>query len=161
MVVYNLFSDSHFSDTGSLSLATVKGEFVLTSADAVEMAALIEKNLDGLRRRSVYALAQQDVGKPGRSPQITVAVFRPTRAVKTQLPLFLSPSADDPAFLLCKRGDLLLVKDKGGFPDNNVMKVTNQRTGAECAVHKDTVQFLPTLEKPTDVMLVELPIFYC
>uniref|UniRef100_A0AAQ4PVW2 Myosin VIIBb n=1 Tax=Gasterosteus aculeatus aculeatus TaxID=481459 RepID=A0AAQ4PVW2_GASAC len=99
-------------------------EFVLTSADAVEMAALIEKNLDGLRRRSVYALAQQDVGKP-----------------------------DDPAFLLCKRGDLLLVKDRSGFPDNNVMKVTNQRTGAECAVHKDTVQFLPTLEKPTDVML--------
>uniref|UniRef100_A0AAQ4QYX6 Myosin VIIBb n=1 Tax=Gasterosteus aculeatus aculeatus TaxID=481459 RepID=A0AAQ4QYX6_GASAC len=117
-------NDSHFSDTGSLSLATVKGEFVLTSADAVEMAALIEKNLDGLRRRSVYALAQQDVGKP-----------------------------DDPAFLLCKRGDLLLVKDRSGFPDNNVMKVTNQRTGAECAVHKDTVQFLPTLEKPTDVML--------
>ncbi|XP_040028053.2 unconventional myosin-VIIa [Gasterosteus aculeatus] len=119
-----IINDSHFSDTGSLSLATVKGEFVLTSADAVEMAALIEKNLDGLRRRSVYALAQQDVGKP-----------------------------DDPAFLLCKRGDLLLVKDKGGFPDKNVMKVTNQRTGAECAVHKDTVQFLPTLEKPTDVML--------
>ncbi|KAL6104146.1 uncharacterized protein ACO6RY_13928 [Pungitius sinensis] len=121
----HMISDSNFSDTESLSLATVKGEFVLKSADAVELAALIERNLTGLRRRSVYALAQQDAGKP-----------------------------DDPAFLVCKRGDLLLVvKDEGSFPDKNLMKVRNQRTGVECAIHKDTVQFLPTLEKPTDDML--------
>ncbi|KAM8850065.1 unconventional myosin-VIIa-like [Spinachia spinachia] len=121
----HIVSDSHFSDTESLSLATVKAEFVLKSASAVEMAALIEKNLNGLRRRSVYAMAQQDAGKP-----------------------------DDPAILVCKRGDLLLVgKREGSFADKNLLKVTNQRTGVECAVHKDALQFLPTLEKPTDVML--------
>lgn len=66
--VYNPSSDSHFS-TQSVSLATVKGEFVLKSGEAAEMAALIEKNLNGLRQRSVYALAQQNTSKPGKSPQ--------------------------------------------------------------------------------------------
>ncbi|XP_031721181.1 unconventional myosin-VIIb-like isoform X1 [Anarrhichthys ocellatus] len=120
-----VISDSHFSNTQSLSLTTVKGEYVLKSWDAADMAALIEKNLDGLRQRSVYALAQQDASKP-----------------------------DDPMFVVCKRGDLLLVeKDEECSPDKNLMEVTNQRTGASGVVHRDTVHFLPTLEKPTDFML--------
>ncbi|TNN54022.1 Unconventional myosin-VIIb [Liparis tanakae] len=89
------------------------------------MAALIERNLDGLRQRSVYAMARQDASRQ-----------------------------DDPTFQVCKRGDLLLVeKDKTGSPGKDWMNVTNQRTSASGAVHKDTVQFLPTLEKPTDVMM--------
>lgn len=52
-----------------MSLATVRGEFVLKSAEAAEMAALIKKNLDGLRQRSLYALTQQDASKPSKSPQ--------------------------------------------------------------------------------------------
>ncbi|KAM6920340.1 unconventional myosin-VIIb-like isoform 1-T1 [Lycodopsis pacificus] len=114
------------SDTQSLSLATVKGEYVLKSWDAADMAALIEKNLDGLRQRSVYALAQQDASQP-----------------------------DDPMFVVCKRGDLLLVEKDvpSSSSDKNLMEVTNQRTGASGAVRRDTVHFLPTLEKPTDIML--------
>lgn len=69
---------------------------------------------------------------------------------------FFSPSTDDPTFPVCKRGDLLLVeKDKTGSPGKDWINVTNQRTSASGAVHKDTVQFLPTLEKPNDVMMVE------
>ena len=52
-----------------MSLATVRGDFVLKCDEAVHMAALIEKNLDGLRERSVFALVQQDTNKPGRSLQ--------------------------------------------------------------------------------------------
>ena len=71
----------------------------------------------------------------------------------------LAPSTDDPMFLLCKRGDLLQVeKGEGSSSDKNWISATNQRTSASGAVYKDTVRFLPTLEKPTDEMLVELPL---
>lgn len=66
--VSNLSSDSHFS-AESVSLATVRGEFVLKCGEAVDMAALVEKFLEGLRQRSVYALAQQDATKPGKRQQ--------------------------------------------------------------------------------------------
>ncbi|XP_034411330.1 unconventional myosin-VIIa-like [Cyclopterus lumpus] len=121
----HMISDSHFRDPESLSLATVNGEFVLKAGEAEDMAELIERNLDGLRQRSVYALAQQDASR-----------------------------LDDPTFQVCKQGDLLFIeKDAKGSPGKDWMNVTNQRTSASGAVHKDTVQFLPTLEKPTDVML--------
>ncbi|XP_068459277.1 unconventional myosin-VIIb-like [Clinocottus analis] len=121
----HMISDSQFHDSESLSLATIKGEFVLKSYDTADMAALIEENLDGLRQRSVYALAQHDANRQ-----------------------------DDPMVLVCKRGDLLLVeKDEEGSPDKNWMNVINQRTSASGAIHKDTMQFLPTLVKPTDAML--------
>ncbi|XP_070775715.1 unconventional myosin-VIIb-like [Enoplosus armatus] len=117
-------SDSHFS-AQSVSLATVRGEFVLTSGEAADMAALTEENLGGLTERSVFALAQMDASKP-----------------------------DDPTFLACKRGDLLLVeKDEQCSPYENRIKATNQRTGASGAVLKDSVQFLPTLSRPTDDMM--------
>ncbi|XP_018532939.1 unconventional myosin-VIIa isoform X2 [Lates calcarifer] len=106
-------------------LATVRGDFDLRCAEAVEMAALIEDTLKGLRQHSVYALAQQDTNKP-----------------------------DDPMFLVCKRGDLLLVeKDEEYSPEETWIKATNQRTSSSGAVYKDTVQFLPTLTRPTEDML--------
>ncbi|XP_042284103.1 unconventional myosin-VIIb-like [Thunnus maccoyii] len=113
------------STAHSVSLATVRGDFVLKCDEAVHMAALIEKNLDGLRERSVFALVQQDTNKP-----------------------------DDPMFVVCKRGDLLLVeKDEECSPDESWLKVTNQRTSSSGAVYKDTVQFLPTLTRPNDETL--------
>ncbi|XP_033507095.2 unconventional myosin-VIIa-like [Epinephelus lanceolatus] len=118
-----LNSDSHFS-VQSVSLVTVRGEFVLRSDEASEMAVLIEKNLDGLRERSRYALAQQDLNKP-----------------------------EDPMFLVCKRGDLLLAEKDEESSDKNWISATNQRTSASGVVYKDIVQFLPTLEKPSDEML--------
>ncbi|XP_074506568.1 unconventional myosin-VIIb-like isoform X1 [Sebastes fasciatus] len=109
----------------SVSLTTVRGEYVLKCGEAADMAALTEKNLEGLRQRSVYALAQHDASK-----------------------------IDDPTFLVCKRGDLLqLEEDEGSSPDKNWINATNQRSGASGAVYKDTMQFLPTLERPNDDML--------
>lgn len=72
----------------------------------------------------------------------------------------LALSTDDPMFLVFKRGDLLLVeKDEQSSPDKNWFRATNQRTSSSGAVYKDAVQFLPTLNRPTEEMLVELPLF--
>ncbi|KAK1879385.1 Unconventional myosin-VIIb [Dissostichus eleginoides] len=119
-----IISESHLN-TRSVSLATIRGEFVLKSGECAEMAALIEKHLVGLKQRSVYALVRQDVNKP-----------------------------DDPMFLVCKRGDLLLAEeDEKDSPERNWFKATNQRTDASGAVYRDRVMFLPTLDKPTDELL--------
>ncbi|XP_029309255.1 LOW QUALITY PROTEIN: unconventional myosin-VIIb-like [Cottoperca gobio] len=119
-----MIRDSHLS-VQSVSLVTVRGEFILKSGEAADMFALIERNLEGLIQRSVYALARQDANKP-----------------------------EDPSFLVCKQWDLLMAeKDEERSPDKNWFKATNQRTSVRGAVYKDTVQFLPTLEKPSDDML--------
>lgn len=58
-------------------------------------------------------------------------------------------------FLICKRGDLLLVdKDGKQAPDENWIRATNQRTNNSGAVSKANVQFLPTLTKPPEEILV-------
>uniref|UniRef100_A0A3Q3N3P0 Unconventional myosin-VIIa-like n=1 Tax=Mastacembelus armatus TaxID=205130 RepID=A0A3Q3N3P0_9TELE len=68
--------------------------------------------------------------------------------------MHLSSSPDDPMFLVCKRGDLLLTEKYKDFsPEEKLIKATNQRTGNTGAVSKETVQFLPTLNKPTDEVL--------
>lgn len=60
-------------------------------------------------------------------------------------------------FLVCKRGDLLLVeKDEESSPDVNWIRATNQRTSCSGDVYKDSVQFLPTLSRPAEETLVEL-----
>ncbi len=61
--MYNLSSESK-TRTPSVSLDTIRGKFVLKCDEAAEMVALIEELMDGLRQRSVYALALQDVNKP-------------------------------------------------------------------------------------------------
>lgn len=70
------------------------------------------------------------------------------------LPLF-APT-EDPMFLICKRGDLLLVdRDGQQAPDEKWIRATNQRTNSSGAVYKNNVQFLPTLTKPTEEDLVQ------
>lgn len=119
-----VFSEVYLN-TNSVRLTTVQGEFVLKSVDALDMAALIEENVEGLRERSEYALVQSDTSK-----------------------------SDDDLFLACKRGDLLLVeKDEACPPDQNWIRATNQRTNNTGAVYKDTLQFLPTLSRPNEDML--------
>ncbi|XP_041658240.1 unconventional myosin-VIIa-like [Cheilinus undulatus] len=120
----SLISEEHLS-VQSVSLATIRGEFVLSSPEAEGMAALIEENLKGLRQRSVYAVVQYDSGKQ-----------------------------DDPMFLTFKRGDLLLVeKDEHYPPKDKLIRATNQRTSDSGVVHTDSLQFLPTLSKPSDDIL--------
>ncbi|XP_074544475.1 unconventional myosin-VIIa-like [Halichoeres trimaculatus] len=119
-----LISENHVV-AQSVSVATVQGEYVLMSSKAEDMAALIETNLEGLRQRSVYAVAMNDV-----------------------------PLLDNPDFLVCKRGDLLLVeKEKDYPPKDKQIKATNQRTNNSGVVHLDTLQFLPTLSSPSEETL--------
>uniref|UniRef100_A0A672ZFW3 Myosin VIIBb n=1 Tax=Sphaeramia orbicularis TaxID=375764 RepID=A0A672ZFW3_9TELE len=114
-----------YFNTKSVRLVTVQGDFVLKSVDAVDMAALIAENLEGLRDRTEFALVQSDTNK-----------------------------SDDDLFLACKRGDLLLLKrDEDYRPDQNWIKAINQRTNTTGAVYKDTLQFLPTLSRPSEDML--------
>uniref|UniRef100_A0A674CB98 Myosin VIIB n=1 Tax=Salmo trutta TaxID=8032 RepID=A0A674CB98_SALTR len=117
-------------DSGqSVSLATLRGQFLLQSVEAGEMADLIQWYLEGLRERSVYAVALQDVNKQ-----------------------------DDPMLLSYKRGDVLvIVKDGEYSPDRGWIKGTNERTGNTGAISTDTVLVLPTLEKPSDTTLVRSP----
>uniref|UniRef100_A0A8C8LRK9 Myosin VIIBb n=1 Tax=Oncorhynchus tshawytscha TaxID=74940 RepID=A0A8C8LRK9_ONCTS len=114
-------------DSGqSVSLATLRGQFLLQSVDAGEMADLIQWYLEGLKERSVYAVALQDVNKQ-----------------------------DDPTLLSYKRGDVLvIVKDGEYSPARGWIKGTNERTGNTGAISTDTVLVLPTLEKPSDTTLV-------
>uniref|UniRef100_A0A8C4DJN0 Myosin VIIBb n=1 Tax=Dicentrarchus labrax TaxID=13489 RepID=A0A8C4DJN0_DICLA len=75
--------------------------------------------------------------------------------------LCVSPtlSADDPLILVCKRGDLLLLEeDEECSPDKNWIRAANQRTNSSGVVYKDAVQFLPTLTKPSEDILVVLPL---
>uniref|UniRef100_A0A3Q2XB37 Unconventional myosin-VIIa-like n=1 Tax=Hippocampus comes TaxID=109280 RepID=A0A3Q2XB37_HIPCM len=109
-----------------LAVSTVGGEFVLMCGEADDMAALVEQNLSGLRARSMFALAQQDSNK-----------------------------SDDPRFLSYKQGDLLLIEiDQEYSSDKNVVKATNQKTNISGAIYKDALQFLPTLTRPTEDVLV-------
>uniref|UniRef100_A0AAQ5X3P7 Myosin VIIBb n=1 Tax=Amphiprion ocellaris TaxID=80972 RepID=A0AAQ5X3P7_AMPOC len=109
-----------------MTLTTFRGEFVLRSGEARSMAAVMEENVEGLRQRSVYALAQE--------------------AIKS----------DDPMFLVCKRGDLLLVDKDESSHDRDWIRARNERTGDSGAVYKRMIEYLPTLTKPTDAMLVVL-----
>ncbi|KAF7652777.1 hypothetical protein LDENG_00092430 [Lucifuga dentata] len=113
------------SSSQSVHLATVRGDFILKCVEAVDLVAIIEENLKGLLERSVYALAQQDINKP-----------------------------EDPMFLVCKRGDLLvIVKDEEYSPDQTWIKAKNDRTCVSGAVYTDMVEFLPTLSRPSDTVL--------
>ncbi|XP_008275923.1 unconventional myosin-VIIa-like [Stegastes partitus] len=119
----SMLSENHMSSQ-YMTLTTVRAEFVLRSVEARDMAALMEENVEGLRKRSVYALVQEAT-KP-----------------------------EDKRFLVCKRGDLLLIeKDDEASPEQDWITAHNQRTDRSGAVYKRTVLFLPTLDRPTNEML--------
>uniref|UniRef100_A0A665UHB9 Myosin VIIBb n=1 Tax=Echeneis naucrates TaxID=173247 RepID=A0A665UHB9_ECHNA len=119
----NKMSGSH-ANTQSLSLDTVQGDFVLKCAEAADMAALIESNLEGLRLRSVYAVAQQD--------NIWI------KALCASL----------------QKGYNQHQKNYEEYShEENLIKATNQRTSSSGVVSTDTVKFLPTLTRPPEDML--------
>uniref|UniRef100_A0A3Q3XBS1 Uncharacterized protein n=1 Tax=Mola mola TaxID=94237 RepID=A0A3Q3XBS1_MOLML len=108
-------------------VVTVGGEYVLECEEAADMTALVEKHLDGLREQKQHALS---------------------------LSLSRSRGTGDPMFLICKRGDLLLVKKDEESPDRNWIRATSQRTNNSGAVYKDKLQFLPTLTRPSEDIVV-------
>lgn len=64
-------------------------------------------------------------------------------------------SAEDPSFLVCKRGDLLLVeREDCPSADVNWVRATNQRTNSSGAIYRDFLLFLPTLSRPSEDVLV-------
>ncbi|XP_035276926.1 unconventional myosin-VIIb-like [Anguilla anguilla] len=120
----NLESDERSS--GQLVyLSTLKGDFTLSAVSAVDMVELVHQFLEGLKERSRYCVALHDVNRQ-----------------------------DDPTFLSCKKGDvLLIIKDNEPSSDRSWMKCQNERTGQIGAVSTDAVLVLATLEKPTNEVL--------
>uniref|UniRef100_A0A3Q3EIJ1 Unconventional myosin-VIIa-like n=1 Tax=Labrus bergylta TaxID=56723 RepID=A0A3Q3EIJ1_9LABR len=105
----------------------------------------------------------EHVALQDRSPEHTCEVvsFNLSGVNTYSLASLFGPPSGDPKFLVCKRGDLLLVeKDEDYPPKDNLIRATNQRTSNSGAVYTDAVQFLPTLSKPSDEMLVE-SLFSC
>uniref|UniRef100_A0A3B4EZ56 Unconventional myosin-VIIa-like n=1 Tax=Pundamilia nyererei TaxID=303518 RepID=A0A3B4EZ56_9CICH len=60
----------------------------------------------------------------------------------THVCLSLYASADDPLFLVCKRGDLLQVDKEKSAPNESCFIATNKRTGSSGAVYKKILLFL-------------------
>ncbi|CAL8343644.1 unnamed protein product [Merluccius merluccius] len=110
---------------GCVKLTTFKEEFMLRCGEAEEAAQMIQNNLEGLRQRSQYAVAMQDLGKQ-----------------------------DDPGILVCKRGDLLVVQKDRDFSATRRWNVaTNDITGSIGNVQMNNIQFLSTLSKPSEAIL--------
>uniref|UniRef100_A0A8K9X660 Myosin VIIBa n=1 Tax=Oncorhynchus mykiss TaxID=8022 RepID=A0A8K9X660_ONCMY len=108
----------------SVSLLTLKGDFSLNAAMAGNIAELVHMFLGGLRERSQYAVALQEVNQ------------------------------DDPTFLSFKKGELIvLIKDDELTVGRGWIKGKNERTGKTGAVPIDAILVLPTLTKPTNEVM--------
>uniref|UniRef100_A0A3B4WNT7 Unconventional myosin-VIIa-like n=1 Tax=Seriola lalandi dorsalis TaxID=1841481 RepID=A0A3B4WNT7_SERLL len=116
--------------------------------------------MDGREKKllEILYLEVKDVSKmryftPWQS--ILNCVFKTIKRTYTKhASLCVSAPSDDPMFLVCKRGDLLLVeKDEDYSHEESWIKASNQRTGSSGVVYKDTIQFLPTLTSPTEEVL--------
>ncbi|KAM6963110.1 unconventional myosin-VIIb [Aplochiton taeniatus] len=106
----------------SVCLMTLKGDFTLHAPMAGDMAELVHMFLDGLRKRSEYAVALQEVSRK-----------------------------DDPTFLNFKKGELIIIiKDNDFSPERGWIKGRNERTGQTGAVPPEAILILPTLSKPTN-----------
>ncbi|KAJ8418640.1 hypothetical protein AAFF_G00001390 [Aldrovandia affinis] len=109
----------------SVFLSTLKGDLTFGAIMAGDIAELIHMFLGGLRERSQYAVALQEVDKQ-----------------------------DDPTFLSFKKGELILIiKNDDYSPDRGWMKGKNERTGKTGAVSTDAILVLPTLTKPTNEVM--------
>lgn len=109
-----------FASSQLVTLLTYRGQFVLKTAEAEDMTALIQKNLDGLRDLSDFALVNIDNSKP-----------------------------EDPTHLVCKRGDVLQIRKNERSRLDHMFIATSLRTSETGAVYKSILQFLPTLTMPS------------
>ncbi|KAG8580733.1 hypothetical protein GDO81_007401, partial [Engystomops pustulosus] len=109
-------------------LNTLRGEqFVLTSQNSEEIAKLLLHFLDGLKERSVYAVALQDSSKS---------------------------LTDEPYLLSFRNGDLLLLNKSPELQNGpNWTNAKNERTGNNGAVPLDAIYVVPTLTKPSAEIL--------
>ncbi|KAL2090404.1 hypothetical protein ACEWY4_015092 [Coilia grayii] len=109
----------------SVCLLTLRGDFMLNTINAADIADLVTMFLAGLRERSEYAVTLQEASKQ-----------------------------EDSTYLSFKRGELiLLIKDDEYLPDRGWLKGKNERTGQIGAVPTDAILVLPTLTKPSNEVL--------
>ncbi|KAM9469253.1 unconventional myosin-VIIa [Clarias gariepinus] len=106
-------------------LSTLRDEYKLVATYAHHMVELLSKILNGLKERSVYALALQDCNRP-----------------------------DDATFLSFKKEDLInIIKDGQYASGEGWINGTNDRTGQSGAVSTDAIMILHTLRRPSDDVL--------
>ncbi|XP_029141653.1 unconventional myosin-VIIb [Protobothrops mucrosquamatus] len=110
----------------SCTLSTLRGEeFVLTSVNSVAIAELIVMFLEGLKKRSLYAVAIQDKKLQG-----------------------------DTTILAFKKGDLLiLTQDKRLGENQGWIPAQNERTNSSGLVSSETIYIIPTVTKPSSQIL--------
>lgn len=124
-VAYN--ADEDFENVGRITIKTVQmEEFVFQSVDASEMSSLVIYLIDGLKRRSIYVIAQTD--SQGYS--------------------------DASSFLQYKKGDLItLLQDCTGETLMNATWGHGACNGQEGLFPTEQVYILPTLSIPSSAVL--------
>ncbi|XP_064021334.1 unconventional myosin-VIIb [Pogoniulus pusillus] len=110
----------------SCTLITLRAEeFVLTSVNSVVIAELVVMFLEGLKKRSQFAVAMQEKKSP-----------------------------EDPAILSFKKGDLLiLAEDKRLDGNSGWISAQNERTGKTGNVFSEDIYIIPSLTKPSSQVL--------
>ncbi|XP_057282393.1 unconventional myosin-VIIb isoform X1 [Pezoporus wallicus] len=109
----------------SCTLITLRAEeFVLTSVNSVVIAELVVMFLEGLKKRSRFAVAMQE------------------------------KKSQDPAILSFKKGDLLIfTEDKRLDADSGWICAQNERTGKTGNVFLEDIYIIPSLTKPSSQVL--------
>lgn len=110
----------------SCTLITLRAEeFVLTSVNSVVIAELVVTFLEGLKKRSRFAVAMHE-----------------------------KKSQEDPAILSFKKGDLLIfTEDKRLDADSGWICAQNERTGKTGNVFLEEIYIIPSLTKPSSQVL--------
>ncbi|XP_021250654.1 unconventional myosin-VIIb [Numida meleagris] len=110
----------------SCTLITLRAEeFVLTSVNSIVIAELVVMFLEGLKKRSRFAVAMHE-----KKPQ------------------------EDPAILSFKKGDLLiLTEDKRLDANSGWIHAQNDRTGKTGNVFLEDMYIIPSLTKPSSQVL--------
>uniref|UniRef100_A0A8C3DMD3 Myosin VIIB n=1 Tax=Corvus moneduloides TaxID=1196302 RepID=A0A8C3DMD3_CORMO len=110
----------------SCTLITLRAEeFVLTSVNSVVIAELVVMFLEGLKKRSRFAVAMQE-----------------------------KKSQEDPSILSFKKGDLLIfTEDKRLDADPGWIGAQNERTGKTGNVFLEDIYIIPSLTKPSSQVL--------
>ncbi|CAM4593667.1 unnamed protein product [Leuciscus chuanchicus] len=110
---------------GIVCLTTPKGMYELQVVKGNEFVDLVNMFISGLKKRSLYAVAIQDLSRQ-----------------------------EDPTFLSFRRGDVLyIIKDGEYNIEEGWIKARNERTSQTGAVSLDSIQILPMLTRPTEETL--------
>ncbi|XP_073705873.1 unconventional myosin-VIIb [Garra rufa] len=110
---------------GIVCLTTPKGMYELTVGKGRELVELVNLFITGLKKRSEYAVAIQDLSRQ-----------------------------EDPTLLSYRRGDVLyIIKDGEYSSEEGWMKARNERTSQTGAIALDAIRILPMLSRPTEETL--------